>query len=114
MKFNFASRIDLQPQSSWREARRGRFGQEEANVGKQKRKRRIECAALRGTSETVADGKRGENGTGRGRGLVSQTVRKRLTPRIKWYRNETIVEQMPGHKTTASSFPSLSPLYPPP
>lgn len=38
--------------------------------------------------------------------LVSQTVRKRLTPRIKWYRNETIVEQMPGHKTTASSFPS--------
>lgn len=50
--------------------------------------------------------RRGENGMGRGRGLVSQTVRKRLTPRIKWYRNETIVEQMPGHKTTASSFPS--------
>lgn len=37
--------------------------------------------------------------------VVSQTVRKRLTRRIKWYRNETIVEQMPGHKTTASSFP---------
>lgn len=42
---------------------------------------------------------------GRKAELVSQTVRKQLTPRIKWYRNETIVEQMPGHKTTASSFP---------
>lgn len=48
----------------------------------------------------------GTNGVEGGRELlVSQTVRKRLTPRIKWYRNETIVEQMPGHKTTASSFP---------
>lgn len=47
-----------------------------------------------------------EKGTkGRKAALVSQTVRKQLTPRIKWYRNETIVEQMPGHKTTASSFP---------
>lgn len=61
------------------------------------------------------NGGKGERGKGRERGkkerkegeevVVSQTVRKRLTPRIKWYRNETIVEQMPGHKTTASSFP---------
>lgn len=51
-------------------------------------------------------GREGEMGMVGDRGLVSQTVRKRLTPRIKWYRNETIVEQMPGHKTTASSFPS--------
>lgn len=60
------------------------------------------------TSETEADGKRGrdeEEVEGGRELLVSQTVRKRLTPRIKWYRNETIVEQMPGHKTTASSFP---------
>lgn len=60
------------------------------------------------TSETEADGKRGKDERGWKEVeelLVSQTVRKRLTPRIKWYRNETIVEQMPGHKTTASSFP---------
>lgn len=45
--------------------------------------------------------------------VVSQTVRKRVTRRIKWYRNETIVEQMPGHKTTASSFPPPIGLHPP-
>lgn len=55
---------------------------------------------------TEEEGRDGRKDRRREGWLVSQTVRKRLTPRIKWYRNETIVEQMPGHKTTASSFPS--------
>lgn len=81
---------------------------EEANVGKRKGRRKIECARQLPKPWLMERERKGET-RGRVEGgrelLVSQTVRKRLTPRIKWYRNETIVEQMPGHKTTASSFP---------
>lgn len=59
------------------------------------------------------DGKQRKEEKKKERGLVSQTVKKRLTPRIKWYRNETIVEQMPGHKTTTSFFPSPYRVLPP-
>lgn len=102
MKFNFAPKIDPKLQSTRKLVAEGGSERRETK-GRKKNRMRAE------TSETVADGKREEGRNGRVEGgrelLVSQTVRKRLTPRIKWYRNETIVEQMPGHKTTASSFP---------
>lgn len=112
-KIVMSHEIQFRPEN-WSETtkyKKAPLRKEEANVGKRKGRRKIECAA---TSETEADGKRERGRDKRGGGrrvdggrelLVSQTVRKRLTPRIKWYRNETIVEQMPGHKTTASSFP---------
>lgn len=83
---------------------RKRWRKQEKNLETRKptqRKKEGERGTVYGFPRT-AKWKRDE---GRKAELVSQTVRKQLTPRIKWYRNETIVEQMPGHKTTASSFP---------
>jgi len=39
-------------------------GKRGSKCWKRKGKRRIECATLRGTSETEADGRRGKSGTG--------------------------------------------------
>jgi len=87
-----------------KEARRGR---RKRTLRNEREEKKIECATARQLPKPrLMEREEGTNGVEGGRELlVSQTVRKRLTPRIKWYRNETIVEQMPGHKTTASSFP---------
>lgn len=103
MKFNFAPKIDPKQQSRRKLVAEG--GSERWET-KGKKKNRMRYRARQLPKPRLMEREEGTNGVEGGRELlVSQTVRKRLTPRIKWYRNETIVEQMPGHKTTASSFP---------
>lgn len=87
----------------------GERGTSESRIRREKEEAREECARSRGLG--IASFPRSCDFAEKRMESVSQTVRKRLTPRIKWYRNETIVEQMPGHKTSKQLDAPCSPPY---